>query len=78
MYLGFNISSLTTFAVSIQIDVTAYQGVLFIFCMVMFISGLVLAIVLPFQYVSTNHIRYNANLTDFCNGAYLSVIMFSN
>ncbi|XP_019751206.1 protein lifeguard 2-like [Hippocampus comes] len=34
-----------------KIDVTSYQGVLLIFCMVMFISGLVLAVVLPFQYV---------------------------
>lgn len=40
-------------AFSIQFDVTSYQGVLFVFCMVMFISGLVLALVLPFQYVST-------------------------
>lgn len=39
-------------ALSIQLDVTSYQGVLFVFCMVMFISGLVLAVVLPFQYVS--------------------------
>ncbi|XP_054653522.1 protein lifeguard 2-like isoform X5 [Dunckerocampus dactyliophorus] len=34
-----------------KVDVTSYQGVLLIFCMVMFISGLVLAAVLPFQYV---------------------------
>ncbi|XP_077369073.1 protein lifeguard 2-like [Festucalex cinctus] len=34
-----------------KMDVTSYQGVLLIFCMVMFISGLVLAVVLPFQYV---------------------------
>lgn len=39
-------------ALSFQLDVTSYQGVLFVFCMVMFISGLVLAVVLPFQYVS--------------------------
>lgn len=36
----------------VQFDVTSYQGVLFIFCMVLFISGIVLALVLPFQYVS--------------------------
>nr|XP_057940418.1 protein lifeguard 2-like isoform X7 [Doryrhamphus excisus]XP_057940419.1 protein lifeguard 2-like isoform X7 [Doryrhamphus excisus] len=34
-----------------KVDVTSYQGVLLIFCMVMFISGLVLAAVLPFLYV---------------------------
>ncbi|XP_061841776.1 protein lifeguard 2-like [Nerophis lumbriciformis] len=34
-----------------KVDVTSYQGVLLIFCIVMFISGLVLAAVLPFQYV---------------------------
>ncbi len=47
-----NILSLISCAFSLQFDVTSYQGVLFVFCMVMFISGLVLAIVLPFQYVS--------------------------
>lgn len=36
----------------VQFDVTSYQGVLFIFCMVLFISGIVLAFILPFQYVS--------------------------
>ncbi|XP_034028323.1 protein lifeguard 2-like [Thalassophryne amazonica] len=41
----------TVFSFQTKIDVTSYHGVLFIFCMVMFISGLVLAIVLPFQYV---------------------------
>nr|XP_061802706.1 protein lifeguard 2-like [Nerophis lumbriciformis] len=34
-----------------KIDVTAYRGMLLLFCMVLFISGLVLAVVLPFQYV---------------------------
>lgn len=37
----------------VQFDVTSYQGVLFIFCMVLFISGIVLALILPFKYVST-------------------------
>lgn len=37
----------------VQFDVTSYQGVLFIFCMVLFISGIVLAFILPFQYVCT-------------------------
>lgn len=36
----------------VQFDVTSYQGVLFVFCMVLFISGIVLALILPFQYVS--------------------------
>uniref|UniRef100_A0A4W6FJU7 Protein lifeguard 2 n=1 Tax=Lates calcarifer TaxID=8187 RepID=A0A4W6FJU7_LATCA len=41
----------TIFSFQTKFDVTSYQGVLFVFCMVMFISGLVLALVLPFQYV---------------------------
>uniref|UniRef100_A0A3B4GP76 Protein lifeguard 2 n=1 Tax=Pundamilia nyererei TaxID=303518 RepID=A0A3B4GP76_9CICH len=41
----------TVFSFQTKFDVTSYQGVLFVFCMVMFISGLVLALVLPFQYV---------------------------
>ena len=35
----------------IQFDVTSCQGVLFSFCMVMMVSGLVLAIALPYGYV---------------------------
>ncbi|XP_077435537.1 protein lifeguard 2-like [Vanacampus margaritifer] len=41
-----------------KIDVTSYQGVLLIFCMVLFISGLVLAVVLPFHYVPWLHTTY--------------------
>uniref|UniRef100_A0A3P8RWS8 Protein lifeguard 2 n=1 Tax=Amphiprion percula TaxID=161767 RepID=A0A3P8RWS8_AMPPE len=41
----------TVFSFQTKFDVTSCQGVLFVFCMVMFISGLVLAVVLPFQYV---------------------------
>uniref|UniRef100_A0A8D0ACD6 Protein lifeguard 2 n=1 Tax=Sander lucioperca TaxID=283035 RepID=A0A8D0ACD6_SANLU len=41
----------TVFSFQTKFDVTSYQGVLFVFCMVMFVSGLVLALVLPFQYV---------------------------
>ncbi|XP_043967906.1 protein lifeguard 2-like [Gambusia affinis] len=41
----------TVFSFQTKIDVTSCQGILFIFCMVMLISGLVMAIVLPFQYV---------------------------
>lgn len=39
----------------IQFDVTSCQGVLFTFCMVMMVSGLVLAIALPYGYVSYNN-----------------------
>lgn len=53
-WLDSSLSHQNLCAFSIQLDVTSYQGVLFVFCMVMFISGLVLAVVLPFQYVSTN------------------------
>uniref|UniRef100_A0A8C2XIY7 Protein lifeguard 2 n=1 Tax=Cyclopterus lumpus TaxID=8103 RepID=A0A8C2XIY7_CYCLU len=41
----------TVFSFQTKFDVTSYQGVLFVFCMVMFLSGLVLTLVLPFQYV---------------------------
>uniref|UniRef100_A0A671U3U0 Protein lifeguard 2 n=1 Tax=Sparus aurata TaxID=8175 RepID=A0A671U3U0_SPAAU len=41
----------TVFSFQTKFDVTSYQGVLFVFCTVMFISGLVLAFILPFQYV---------------------------
>uniref|UniRef100_A0A1A8QEV8 Protein lifeguard 2 n=1 Tax=Nothobranchius pienaari TaxID=704102 RepID=A0A1A8QEV8_9TELE len=41
----------TIFSFQTKFDVTSCHGVLFIFCLVMFISGLVLAVVLPFQYV---------------------------
>uniref|UniRef100_A0A3B4ACS0 Protein lifeguard 2 n=1 Tax=Periophthalmus magnuspinnatus TaxID=409849 RepID=A0A3B4ACS0_9GOBI len=42
-----------------KFDITSYQGVLFVFCMVMFISGLVMALVLPFNYVSTRKHAYH-------------------
>ncbi|XP_053705009.1 protein lifeguard 2-like isoform X2 [Synchiropus splendidus] len=41
----------TIFSFQTKVDVTSYQGVLLIFCMVMFLSGLLLAVLLPFQYV---------------------------
>uniref|UniRef100_A0A1A8GDU0 Protein lifeguard 2 n=1 Tax=Nothobranchius korthausae TaxID=1143690 RepID=A0A1A8GDU0_9TELE len=41
----------TIFSFQTKFDVTSCHGVLFMFCLVMFISGLVLAVVLPFQYV---------------------------
>ncbi|XP_037540079.1 protein lifeguard 2-like [Nematolebias whitei] len=41
----------TVFSFQTKFDVTSCQGILIIFCIVMLISGLVLAVVLPFQYV---------------------------
>lgn len=41
----------TVFSFQSKIDLTSYQGVLFVFCMVMFVSGIVLAMVLPYHYV---------------------------
>ncbi|KAF3860454.1 hypothetical protein F7725_000709 [Dissostichus mawsoni] len=41
----------TLFSFQSKIDLTSYQGVLFVFCMVMFVSGIVLAMVLPYHYV---------------------------
>ncbi|XP_056130456.1 molybdate-anion transporter isoform X2 [Lampris incognitus] len=41
----------TIFSFQTKIDITSCHAVLFVFCMVMLISGLVLALVLPFQYV---------------------------
>lgn len=40
--------------VILQIDITSYQGVLVVFCTVVFICGLALAFILPFGYVSTD------------------------
>lgn len=37
---------------SLQFDFTSCQGVLFVLLMTLFFSGLILAILLPFQYVS--------------------------
>lgn len=36
----------------LQVDFTSCQGVLFVLLMTLFFSGLLLAILLPFQYVS--------------------------
>uniref|UniRef100_A0A674MEN5 Protein lifeguard 2 n=1 Tax=Takifugu rubripes TaxID=31033 RepID=A0A674MEN5_TAKRU len=41
----------TIFSFQTKFDVTSYQGVLFIFCMVLFLSGIMLALILPFKYV---------------------------
>ncbi|CAB1330115.1 unnamed protein product [Coregonus sp. 'balchen'] len=53
---------LTVTLVSFQtkFDVTSCQGVLFTFCMVMMVSGLVLAIALPYGYVPWVHGVYGA------------------
>lgn len=37
---------------SLQFDFTSCQGVIFVLLMTLFFSGLILAILLPFQYVS--------------------------
>ncbi|KTG30230.1 hypothetical protein cypCar_00003326, partial [Cyprinus carpio] len=42
------------------IDITSYQGVLLVFCTVLFICGLVLAVILPFGYVPWLHAVYAA------------------
>lgn len=43
---------LTEAPVSPQFDFTSCQGVLFVLLMTLFFSGLLLAVLLPFQYVS--------------------------
>ncbi|KAL1020884.1 hypothetical protein UPYG_G00005940 [Umbra pygmaea] len=43
-----------------KFDVTSYRGVLFTLCLVMMVSGLVLAIVLPYGYVPWLHGVYGA------------------
>ncbi|XP_058499924.1 protein lifeguard 2-like [Solea solea] len=48
----------TLFSFQTKLDVTSYQGVLFVFCMVMLLSGFALALVLPFQYVPWLHAIY--------------------
>lgn len=35
-----------------QFDFTSYQGVLFVMLMVLFFGGIILAVILPYQYVS--------------------------
>uniref|UniRef100_A0A8C1X780 Protein lifeguard 2 n=1 Tax=Cyprinus carpio TaxID=7962 RepID=A0A8C1X780_CYPCA len=43
--------AITIFSFQTKIDITSYQGVLLVFCTVLFICGLVLAFTLPFGYV---------------------------
>lgn len=38
----------------LQFDFTSYQGVLFVMLMVLFFGGIILAVILPYQYVSNN------------------------
>ncbi|KAM6977981.1 fas apoptotic inhibitory molecule 2b [Aplochiton taeniatus] len=52
--------TVTVFSFQTKIDVTSYQGVLLIFCMVMFIAGLVLAFVLPYGCLPWMHAVYGA------------------
>uniref|UniRef100_A0A8C6THV6 Protein lifeguard 2 n=1 Tax=Neogobius melanostomus TaxID=47308 RepID=A0A8C6THV6_9GOBI len=47
-----------TAAVCFLFDITSCHGVLFVLCMVMFISGVVLALVLPFNYVPWLDVTY--------------------
>ncbi|XP_032873002.1 protein lifeguard 2-like isoform X2 [Amblyraja radiata] len=61
--LCFAITALVCFAVTIfsfqtKFDFTSCQGVLFVLLLVLFISGLVLAIVLPFHYIPWLHAVY--------------------
>lgn len=37
-----------------QFDFTSYQGVLFVMLMVLFFGGIILAVILPYQYVSND------------------------
>uniref|UniRef100_A0A8D2P7M8 Protein lifeguard 2 n=1 Tax=Zosterops lateralis melanops TaxID=1220523 RepID=A0A8D2P7M8_ZOSLA len=43
--------SVTIFSFQSKFDFTSYQGVLFVLLMVLFLGGLVLAVILPYQYV---------------------------
>ncbi|XP_059396859.1 protein lifeguard 2-like isoform X1 [Carassius carassius] len=50
--------AITIFSFQTKIDITSYQGVLLVFCTVLFICGLVLAFTLPFGYVPWLHAVY--------------------
>uniref|UniRef100_A0A8C1TCM6 Protein lifeguard 2 n=1 Tax=Cyprinus carpio TaxID=7962 RepID=A0A8C1TCM6_CYPCA len=52
--------AITIFSFQTKIDITSYQGVLLVFCTVLFICGLVLAVILPFGYVPWLHAVYAA------------------
>lgn len=44
----------TQCSLPLQFDFTSYQGVLFVMLMVLFFGGIILAVILPYQYVSNN------------------------
>uniref|UniRef100_A0A673MWX1 Protein lifeguard 2 n=1 Tax=Sinocyclocheilus rhinocerous TaxID=307959 RepID=A0A673MWX1_9TELE len=50
--------AITIFSFQTKIDITSCQGVLLVFCTVLFICGLVLAFTLPFGYVPWLHAVY--------------------
>ncbi|XP_077074936.1 protein lifeguard 2-like isoform X1 [Siphateles boraxobius] len=50
--------AITIFSFQTKIDITSYQGVLVVFCTVVFICGIVLAFILPFGYVPWLHAVY--------------------
>nr|AAF06327.1 lifeguard [Homo sapiens] len=52
--------SVTVFSFQTKFDFTSCQGVLFVLLMTLFFSGLILAILLPFQYVPWLHAVYAA------------------
>uniref|UniRef100_A0A671QAF8 Protein lifeguard 2 n=1 Tax=Sinocyclocheilus anshuiensis TaxID=1608454 RepID=A0A671QAF8_9TELE len=52
--------AITIFSFQTKIDITSYQGVLLVFCTVLFICGLVLAVILLFGYVPWLHAVYAA------------------
>uniref|UniRef100_A0ABI8A8E2 Protein lifeguard 2 n=1 Tax=Felis catus TaxID=9685 RepID=A0ABI8A8E2_FELCA len=52
--------SVTVFSFQTKFDFTSCQGVIFVLLMTLFFSGLILAILLPFQYVPWLHAVYAA------------------
>ncbi|XP_058869143.1 protein lifeguard 2-like isoform X2 [Acipenser ruthenus] len=50
--------SVTIFSFQTKFDFTSCQGVLFVLMMVLFFSGIVMAIVLPYRYVPWLHVVY--------------------
>ncbi|KAK9954217.1 hypothetical protein ABG768_016311 [Culter alburnus] len=52
--------AITIFSFQTKIDITSYQGVLVVFCTVVFICGIALAFILPFAYVPWLHVVYAA------------------
>ncbi|KAK4807325.1 hypothetical protein QYF61_014856 [Mycteria americana] len=50
--------SVTIFSFQTKFDFTSYQGVLFVMLMVLFFGGIILAVILPYQYVPWLHAIY--------------------